>query len=45
MGRPRHSDEIYEHIVFDGRAQVPIASLPGMAERTVTTSGLSKTSA
>ena len=37
------SDEIYEHIVFDGRPHVPIASLPGMAERTVTTSGLSKT--
>lgn len=37
------SDEIYEHIIFDGRAHVPIASLPGMAERTVTTSGLSKT--
>lgn len=37
------SDEIYEHIVFDGRSHVPIASLPGMAERTVTTSGLSKT--
>ena len=37
------SDEIYEHIRFDGRAHIPIASLPGMAERTVTTSGLSKT--
>jgi aspartate/methionine/tyrosine aminotransferase len=37
------SDEIYEHIVFDGRRHVPIASLPGMAERTVTISGLSKT--
>jgi aminotransferase len=37
------SDEIYEHIIFDGRAHVPIASLPGMADRTVTTSGLSKT--
>ena len=37
------SDEIYEHIVFDGRDHVSIASLPGMAERTVTTSGLSKT--
>jgi aspartate/methionine/tyrosine aminotransferase len=37
------SDEIYERIVFDGRAHVPIASLPGMADRTVTTSGLSKT--
>jgi aspartate/methionine/tyrosine aminotransferase len=37
------SDEIYEHIVFDGHQHVPIASLPGMAERTVTISGLSKT--
>ena len=37
------SDEIYEHIVFDGRTHVPIASLPGMADRTVTISGLSKT--
>ena len=37
------SDEIYERIVFDGRAHVPMASLPGMADRTVTTSGLSKT--
>jgi len=36
------SDEIYEHIVFDGRVHVPIASLPGMAARTVTISGLSK---
>ena len=37
------SDEIYEHILFDGRAHVPMASLPGMADRTITTSGLSKT--
>jgi aminotransferase len=37
------TDEIYEHIVYDGRAHVPIATLPGMAERTVTISGLSKT--
>ena len=37
------SDEIYEHIVFDDAQHVPIASLPGMAERTVTISGLSKT--
>jgi len=37
------SDEIYEHIVFDGAEHVPIATLPGMAERTVTISGLSKT--
>jgi aminotransferase len=37
------SDEIYEHVVFDGRQHIPIASVPGMAERTVTISGLSKT--
>jgi aminotransferase len=37
------ADEIYEHVVFDGSTHVPMASLPGMAERTVTISGLSKT--
>lgn len=37
------SDEIYEHIVYDGREHIPIATLPGMAERTVTTGGFSKT--
>jgi aminotransferase len=37
------TDEIYEHIVYDGRAHTPIATLPGMAERTVTISGISKT--
>ena len=37
------SDEIYEHIVFDDRRHITIASLPGMADRTVVTSGLSKT--
>jgi aspartate/methionine/tyrosine aminotransferase len=37
------SDEIYERVVFAGHAHVPMASLPGMAERTVTTGGLSKT--
>jgi len=37
------TDEIYEHIVYDGREHISIASLPGMAERTVTISGLSKT--
>ncbi|MGE3275241.1 MAG: pyridoxal phosphate-dependent aminotransferase [Vicinamibacterales bacterium] len=36
------SDEIYEHIVYSGHQHVPIASLPGMAERTVTVNGLSK---
>src|SRR5690242_20609313 len=37
------SDEIYEHIVYDGHTHVPIAAIPGMAERTVTINGLSKT--
>ena len=37
------SDEIYERIVFNGHSHVPMASLPGMADRTVTTGGLSKT--
>ena len=36
------TDEIYEHIVYDGE-HVPMATLPGMAERTVTINGLSKT--
>ncbi|MEK7859999.1 MAG: aminotransferase class I/II-fold pyridoxal phosphate-dependent enzyme, partial [Chloroflexota bacterium] len=34
------TDEIYEHIRFEGE-HVPIATLPGMAERTVTISGAS----
>ncbi|MFN3389671.1 MAG: aminotransferase [Allosphingosinicella sp.] len=29
------TDEVWEHVVFDGRAFVPLAALPGMAERTV----------
>jgi aminotransferase len=37
------SDEIYEYINFTPRPHVSIGSLPGMAERTVTISGLSKT--
>jgi aminotransferase len=36
------TDEIYEHILYEG-AHIPIATLPGMAERTVTISGASKT--
>jgi len=36
------TDEIYEHILFDG-VHLPIATLPGMRERTVTISGASKT--
>jgi aspartate/methionine/tyrosine aminotransferase len=37
------TDEIYEYILFDGQQHVSIASLPGMADRTVTISGLGKT--
>ena len=37
------ADEIYDRIVFAGHSHVPMASLPGMAGRTVTTNGLSKT--
>ena len=36
------TDEIYEHLVYRGR-HVSIATLPGMAERTITISGASKT--
>jgi N-succinyldiaminopimelate aminotransferase len=35
------TDEVYEHIVFDGR-HVPLAALPGMRERTVTISSSGK---
>jgi aminotransferase len=37
------SDEIYEHIIFDGHRHIPIATLDGMADRTITLNGLSKT--
>ncbi len=37
------SDEIYEHIIYDGAEHVPMATLPGMADRTVTINALSKT--
>ncbi|MEM6326020.1 MAG: aminotransferase class I/II-fold pyridoxal phosphate-dependent enzyme [Bacteroidota bacterium] len=37
------TDEIYEHMLYDGRAHVSLATLPGAAERTVTLSGFSKT--
>ncbi len=36
------TDEIYEHIVYDGAGHTPIATLPGMADRTITISGISK---
>jgi len=37
------TDEIYEHIVYDGARHIPIATIPGMEDRTITISGLSKT--
>ena len=36
------TDEVYEHIVFDGE-HIPLASLPGMRERTVSVSSAGKT--
>jgi N-succinyldiaminopimelate aminotransferase len=35
------TDEVYEHLVFDGE-HIPIATLPGMAERTLTISSVGK---
>lgn len=37
------TDEIYEYFLYDGRRHVSMASLPNMAERTVTIGGYSKT--
>ncbi|MBS0181883.1 MAG: aminotransferase class I/II-fold pyridoxal phosphate-dependent enzyme [Nitrospira sp.] len=37
------TDEIYEYFLYDGRRHVSMASLPDMAERTVTIGGYSKT--
>ena len=36
-------DEIYEHLVYDGRTHIPLATLPGMADRTITICGFGKT--
>ncbi len=37
------TDEVYEHFLYDGHEQLSIASLPGMAERTVVINAISKT--
>jgi aspartate/methionine/tyrosine aminotransferase len=37
------TDEIYEHILYEGGEHVPIASLPGMRERTILVNSMSKT--
>ena len=37
------TDEIYEHILFDGARHISIASLPGMQDQTITINSISKT--
>jgi aminotransferase len=37
------TDEIYEHIIYDGRQHIPLITLPGMRERTILVNSLSKT--
>ena len=37
------TDEIYEHILYDGALHIPIASLPGMRERSILVNSMSKT--
>jgi N-succinyldiaminopimelate aminotransferase len=37
------TDEVYEHLTFDGLRHTPLATLPGMAERTLTVSSGGKT--
>ncbi|MDE9367906.1 pyridoxal phosphate-dependent aminotransferase [Luteipulveratus sp. YIM 133132] len=37
------TDEVYEHLTFDGQQHIPVATLPGMAERTITISSGGKT--
>ncbi|MBK5281636.1 MAG: pyridoxal phosphate-dependent aminotransferase [Nitrospiraceae bacterium] len=37
------TDEIYEYFLYDGRTHVSLATLPGMADRTITIGGYSKT--
>lgn len=37
------TDEVYEHLLFDDHVHIPLATLPGMAERTLTISSGGKT--
>lgn len=37
------TDEVYEYIIYDGNRHISVAALPGMYERTITCSSLSKT--
>ena len=36
------ADEIYEHLIYDGRRNISLSTLPGMADRTLTINGVSK---
>jgi N-succinyldiaminopimelate aminotransferase len=37
------TDEVYEHLAFDGRQHIPLSTMPGMADRTLTISSGGKT--
>src|SRR5206468_2051749 len=37
------TDEVYEHVVYDGSFHIPMATIPGMRDRTLTISSLGKT--
>jgi aminotransferase len=37
------TDEIYEHIIYDGEKHISLGSLPGMEDRTITINSISKT--
>jgi aspartate/methionine/tyrosine aminotransferase len=37
------TDEVYEHLTYDGARHIPIATLPGMRDRTLSISGVGKT--
>ena len=37
------TDEIYEHITYDGAAHIPVITLPGMRDRTILVNSMSKT--
>ncbi len=36
------TDEVYEHLVYDGLEHIPLATMPGMFERTITVSSMGK---
>jgi aspartate/methionine/tyrosine aminotransferase len=42
-GAVAFTDEIYEHMTYEGHEHVPLITLPGMEDRTVTINALSKT--